>query len=300
MVAGIAIGVGLAIAGVGSYLGGKKAADGAKKQAEMQNQASERQLAYDTELWEMSKEKIIADREFAVQQTEIQALNEGKIAAYRDASNLQKYNYDMMIRNREQNSLNQQFLRSDDIFHKQITLNALTASAGREDELRKYQEIQAEASFDYQERSIENMQAEGTARARGVSGRTAAKMGQAIYADFGRRTAMVNESLASAGRNTRSVLKEIARDKASADLAAYAQKMLDPGVLPEPIRPFATPTSTYLYPRPITPGDFVPQPVLGALASPSAAANMVWGATISSAAGAIGGAAITGGIGAIP
>ena len=68
--------------------------------------------------------------------------------------------------------------------------------------------------------------------------------------------------------------------------------MLDPGVLPEPIKPFATPMAEFLYPREIGEYDFGPEPVAGAYASPSAAANQVWGATISSIAGQVGNAAI--------
>ena len=99
---------------------------------------------------------------------------------------------------------------------------------------------------------------------------------------------MLDEGLAAAGRNTRSVLEEISRDKSSADLAAWAQKMLDPGQLPEPIKPFATPMAEFLYPREIGEYDFGSEPVAGAYASPSAAANQVWGATISSIAGTVG------------
>ena len=103
--------------------------------------------------------------------------------------------------------------------------------------------------------------------------------------------AQINESLSAAGRNTRSVIEEISRDYASADLAAYAAKMLDPGVLPEPIVPFKTPMAEFLYPREIGEYDFGPRPVAGAYASPSAAANQAWGATISGISGTIGTAA---------
>ena len=280
--------VGAAISVVGSVIGGNKSASAARKQAGLQNEAAQRQLEYDTELWDMSKDKILADREFAVAEVEQQAANEGKIAAFKDASNLQKYNYDMKIRNREQTSLNQQYLRSDDIYNQQLTLNAMTARSGMQDELRQLQEIHAEASFDAQEQRIEQLQTEGKMRARGVSGRTAGKLGQVTYADLGTRMAMLNESLEGAGRNTKSVLKEIARDKRSADLAAFAQKMLDPGVLPTPIVPYATPMSDYLYPREIGEYDYGPEPVLGAIASPSAAANKAWGAAIPSIASGIG------------
>ena len=66
--------------------------------------------------------------------------------------------------------------------------------------------------------------------------------------------------------------------------------MLDPGILPMPIEPLPTPQATYMYPRVYEDYDFGPQPVLGAMMSPSAAASGVWGSTISGIAGTIGGA----------
>ena len=284
VVAGAAINV------VGSLIGGNKSASAARKSAQMSNEAAQRQLEYDTKAWDMSKDKLRANREFAVKEVEQRAKNEGKVAAFKDASNLERYNYDMMIRNREQTSLNQQYLRSDDIYNQQITLNALTARAGRENEFRKLQEIGAEAAFDAEEQRIQRLKAQGTAYARGVSGKTTGKIAQSIDADLGRKMAMINESLASAGRNTKAILQEIARDKTSADLAALAQKMLDPGVLPTPIVPFKTPMAEFLYPREIEEFDFGPKPVLGAIKDPGAAANQVWGTTISGIAGTVGNA----------
>ena len=282
------IAAGMIINTIGSIIGGSRAASAARSQANAANDAAQRQLQYDLEKWEMDKDLLKANREFAVLQTEHQARNEHRIAAFKDASNLQKYNYDMMIRNREQTSLNNQYLRSDDVYNKQITLNAMSAKAGREDEMRQLQEIQAEASFEHQQALIDQIQTEGKLRAKGFSGRSLGKVQQATLADLGRRVAMVDESLAGAQRNTRAVLQEISRDKVSADLAAYANKMLAPGTLPTPIVPYQTPTAEFMYPREIEPFDEGPQPVLGAYTSPSAAANQVWGATISSVAGAIG------------
>ena len=267
--------IGAGISFVGGLIGGKKSSDSAKQQAEAQNEATEKQHQYDLAMWDMQADKIVADRDFAVEQIEAQARNEAKQAAFTDAQNLKKYNYDMMIRNREQDSLNQQYLRSDDIYNKQLTLNAMTAKAGREDEVRKLQETHAEARFNAQQLNIEQLQAQGQVQARGATGRSARKASQATYADLGRNMAMINESLASAGRNARSVIEEISRDKQSADLAAYAQKMLPPGTLPEPIKPFATPMAEFIYPREIGQFDFGPRPIAGARSSPSSSANQV-------------------------
>ena len=283
---------GAAISAVGSIIGGNKAAKAAKSQTEASNEATRRQYEYDLELHRMNQDKMIANREEAILAIEKRAENEGKRAGYLDATAAQKYNYDMMIRNRQQSSLNQQYLKSNDIYQVQSTLNAISEKQATENELRKYQEIQAEASFDIQEQRIERLRAEGEFRAKGITGRSAGKARQVTGADFGRLIAQINEATSAAGRNTKAVLKEIQADKLSADLSAEAARMLDPGVLPEPIKPFATPMAEYLYPREIEDFDFGPEPVRGATYSASAAAGRVWGQTISSVAGSIGGAII--------
>ena len=280
--------LGAAVSVVGGIIGGNKASKAAKQQAQAQNAATERQLAYDTELWEMNIDKIHADRDIAVKEIEAMARNEGRVAAFTDATNAQKYNYDLMIRNREQASNEQQYLRSDDIYNKQLTLNALTANAGRQDELRRLREIHSEAQFNSQDAYVESLVASGKARAIGLSGRTAKKIGGSTYADYGRKMAQIDMSLDSANANSRAILQEIARDKSSADLAAWAQKMLDPGVLPMPIVPFQTPMAEYLYPRDISEYHYGPRPVAGAYASPSAAASQAWGTAISGIASGLG------------
>ena len=276
-----------------SFIGASKSAKAAKKQAELQNAASERQLAYDTELWEMNADKLQADRDFVSQQVYAQARNEGKLAAFKDAQNAQKYNYDMMIRNREQESLNQQWLRSDQIYHHQMDLNALEARSARADQMRQLKEIKTDATFDMNERIVEEMINEGKIRARGPAGRSKGKAQQVSLFQKGEDFKRIEESVLSATRNTRSVLDEIRRDKAAADLAAYSQKMLDPGTLPEPIKPFKTPMAEFILPREIQPFDFGPMPVLGAMMSPSAASSAAWGAGmagIASSLGAVAGA----------
>ena len=131
---------------------------------------------------------------------------------------------------------------------------------------------------------------EGRLRARGASGRSASKSVQATMADYGRQMAMLDETIDSAGRNTRAVLEDIIRDKTSADLTAFASKMLDPGVLPMPLKQRPIPVAEFSLPRILEDYDFGPQPVKGAMASPGAAASMAWGSAIGGIASSIGGA----------
>ena len=283
-----AIVVGGALSAVGSLWGGSKAASAAAAQAEMQNQAAIRKYSYDIQKWDLDKEMIKANRLHAMEEIRIKARNEGNLADYRDATNKQQYEYQLKIRNAQQASNEAQFQRSDQIYNEQLSLNERSAQTANENEYRQLEEIHTEMAFDKQEAYIESLLSEGKLRARGITGRSAMKGYQSTAADAGRQMAMLNESFSAAGRNTRAVLQEIATDRASADLAAYAQKMLDPGVLPDPLKPLATPRAEFIMPRALGEFDFGPEPVLGAMASPSAAAARVWGSTISSIAGTVG------------
>ena len=93
----------------GSLIGGSKASSAAKKQAEAANDATERQYEYDLQAYDMAKQKLAADHDVASQEILLRAQNERTLADYKDAQALQRYNYDLMIRNTEQQSLNQQY-----------------------------------------------------------------------------------------------------------------------------------------------------------------------------------------------
>ena len=275
--------VAAAAVAVGAHVyGTSKQADAAHEQAQMQNAAAQRQLEYNTELWENQKDKIDADRQQAVDVINNKATNEQNYATYKDTINLNKYNYDLQIRNQKQASLNEQYLRSEVMYGLQNTLNYRSAEAAQDNEVRKLQEIKKEAAFDKQEQDIERLLAEGRIRARGQEGRSVGKTYQATVADYGRQAAQLSESIMDATRNSRAVLEEIARDKQAADLAAFAKKMLHPGKLPDPIQPLATPLTEWILPREVSEFDYGPAPVLGATMSASAAAAQAWGAGISS------------------
>ena len=282
---GAAIGVGIG----GQIHGGGKQAEAARTQAELQNQATYRQYGYDMQLWDLNKQKIRADRNHAYNEILIRKANEGKQADFQDASNLQQYNQQLLIRNLEQSSNEQQFQKSEQIYAGQIGLNQESEITARDAEFRALQDIRTEQAFDQEEAYIDSLLNEGKLRARGVTGRSAMKGYQVTAADFGRQVAQLNEAFSGAGRNTRAVLQEIATDRASADLAAEAQRMLDPGVLPMPVQPLPTPRATWQLPRALGEFDFGPEPVLGAMASPSAAAGKAWGSAVQGIAGTVGG-----------
>ena len=273
-------------AAVGLY-GASKASSAAKKQAQKQNEATQRQYEYDLEMYDLNQEKILADRAHAAEGIEIQARNERTRADWQDASNARQYQYNLQIRNREQESLNQQFLKSDLLYHDQINLNRLAERTAQDNEYRKLEDIQAEAAFDREEANIQQLINEGKFRARGVSGKSADKASQVTYAEIGMALSRINESENNAGMQAMAVLDEISQARVSADLAAFAQKMLPPGIIPQPLQPLATPVAEFQMPREIQPFDWGPKPVLGAMASPSAAAGQVWGSAIGGIASSV-------------
>jgi len=299
MAAAVIAGVGM-VANVGMGIwGGNKAANAAAEQAEAQNKATHARYQYDLNMWDMKKQQLQSERQEAVDRVMTNARNEGKIRAYKDAANEDQYQYALQIRNTQQAGNEAAFKRSEDIYHDTTSLNSLAAKSSMDADIVKLQESRDEQAFDRNESYIEMLQNEGRLRARVSSGRSASKGVQSTMADYGRQMEMLNATDDSMGRNTRRVLEDIIRDKTSADLTAYAAKMLEPGVLPMPLKAQPIPIQEIVLPRALQEYDFGPQPVMGAMASPTAAANAVWGQTITSIGSAIGTgmAGIAGGLG---
>ena len=281
--------VAAAVGAVGSFIGGKKSAKAARKQANLQNEATERQFEYDNKAYDMTKEQMQAKHAFAVKETALKRKNEQNAADYRDAMNQSNYQQQLMIRNMEQASLEAQYKKSNELYAAQTGYNARVADKAIRDEQRKLDEIHTESTFNAQEQRLKLLQAEGQQRALGQSGVSVGKTHQSIAANYGYQIAALNEGLASAGAATLSALEDIKNDKFSADLAAYANKMEDPGELPMPIEPIPSIVTEYLDPQALEDFHFGPRPVKGAQVSVSAAANAAWGAAIPSIAGHIAG-----------
>ena len=272
------------IGGVIGLYGANKSSNAAKEAARLQNQATEAQYQYDKQAWEMQKQAAMADRDFAVQEIQMRAQQEGQLAAYKDASNLQNYNYNLQIRNMEQDTNEKMFQKSEAIYAGQVGINAQEARAAREDEKRKLEEIRTESLYEKNDEYLNMLSAEGEIRARGVTGRSAEKARSVKLLETSQKLALLDLSLANATRESNSTLRAIGRESTVADLNAYAARMLDPGVLPMPITPLATPQAQYMYPRVFQDYDFGPEPIRGAMASPAAASNRVWGTAITSLA----------------
>ena len=207
MAAAIVGGVGI-LANVGmSIWGGNKQAAAARQQAEAQNRAMMARYQYDNDMWGMKKRQLQAERMEAIDGIMVNARNEGKIKAYKDASALDQYDHALKIRHAQQASNEAAFDRSKKIYTEQSSLNEMSAKGAMDSNIVKQQEAYDEMLFDKNDAYIEMLQMEGKLRARGSSGRSAAKGVQSTLADYGRQIEMLNASLDSTGRNTRGVLE---------------------------------------------------------------------------------------------
>ena len=269
---------------IGLY-GAHKSSQAAKSAANTQNEATESQYQYDMQAWEMQKQAAIADREFAVQEIQAKAEQEGQLAAYRDATNLRTYNYNLQIRKMEQDTNERMYEKSDNIYLGQTTMNRLEEQASLNDEQRKLKEIRAENLYEQNDEYLDYLIAEGEIRSRGQTGRSVDKARSTKMLEFGTKLNLLDLALNNATAESQSTVNQISRGRVVADLNAYASKMLDPGILPTPVQPLPTPQAVYQYPRVFEDYDFGPQPIRGAMASPSAAATRVWGTSLMSLAG---------------
>tara|TARA_B000000532_G_scaffold174899_1_gene141751 strand:+ start:431 stop:1303 length:873 start_codon:yes stop_codon:yes gene_type:complete len=272
-------------AGVGLY-GAHKQSQSAKKAQQANNDAADAQYRYNVQRWEMDKQKMLADREYKVKEIEERARQEGQLAAFKDATNARQYNYQLQIRNSQQDTNERMFAKSNKIYQDQLGLNALQERNARQEERQQLQEIQAEKRYEKNTAYIDGLLAEGEIRARGQTGRSVQKARSVATLKSATALTLLNLSLDNATTASQNAIKNIRTDRTVADLNAYAAKMLDPGKLPMPLQPLATPQATFMYPRVYQDYDFGPEPIRGAQISPSSAAAQVWGSSLVSLAGA--------------
>ena len=274
------------IGGVVGLYGAKKQADAARDAQRANNEAADAQYRYNVQRWEMDKQKMLADRDYKVKEIEERASQEGQLAAFKDATNARQYNYQLQIRNSQQDTNERMFAKSNKIYQDQLGLNALQERNARQDERQQLQEIQAEKRYEKNTAYIDGILAEGEIRARGQTGRSVQKARSVQTLKTATALTLLNLFLDNASAASQNAIKNIRTDRTVADLNAYAAQMLDPGELPMPLEPLATPQATFMYPRVYQDYDFGPEPIQGAMISPSSAAAQVWGSSITSLAGA--------------
>ena len=282
------VGIGLQVAG--GLIGGNKENEAARQQAAASNEYTDKKYFYDLEQYEAQKRKMLADRDHLLDEIAIKARNEKRSADATDAANAKRYNFDLKIRDQQQDLADRTFERSEDAYTKTISYNSRSKNIAYRDQARQSEELHNEAAFDRENAYIEMLKTEGRIRAKWSGAKadrseTKWRQGEA-YAKFGREMAGLNQSLESAGRSSRSAFDQIDLDQDIANLRAETSRVLDPGELP--MYEMAAPTllAEYQLPRAWQDFDFGPAPIRGVAAVPQT--SSVFAGALSQIGGMIG------------
>ena len=279
--------IGAIIGGAVSLFGAKKQADAQKSNVEAQNQQTQLQYEYDLKKYKSNKKQIQNKHKFTIDQITTQAENEEKLAEYKDKTNKKNYNYQLKIVNKKQELQDKMYEKSEKVYEDQLKINALEEMEELRSQYQQLYEIQTENRYQQQDLINDTLIAEGQIRALGQTGNTAAKRVSANAISAGTKMTLLSLSLENATKASALSVRNIRSKKAISDLNAEAKKMLDPGNIPKPPKPIATPTAKYVFPPALKQFDFGPKPIKGAMYSPSAAAGAVWGSAISGIAGSV-------------
>jgi hypothetical protein len=246
-----------------------------------QQAALDRQYKYDKKVYRYNVRQAQRDYRYASRGRNIAIANEAAELGWREATAMQDYQHSMAIRNYEYNMQMQAYNKSEQTYKQQLNFNNIAAQVAIESENRFLEEQRTATAFEHQDLFVKALEAEGLAAARGQSGRSAAKVINAVMAQDGRNQAILAESLVSADKQYKVNLKKIQTDKYGADIAAEANRMLPPSMMPALPKPLPLPRSIFQnIQKPIKP----PKPVRG-VASGSFASDIA--GAVSTLAGGI-------------
>jgi len=256
-----------AAASVGKHaangMSGVQKANAERRITKAKNKYTKLEDKFNKKKWTYSKERLKLEYKHKKEGVEIDRENALNNSLHKDAINWNSWNHDLMIRNMEQEGLNAQYEKSQQLYADQINANSASARIAVEKEYDRLGDIEREKSFEFQDLQLQNLLKSDAIKAKGVRGLSADKSVQAQQAAYGRNTAILVEALTSNRRDVESTLKQIAFDQDAADLAAFAQKMLKPGILPIRPMPIQTPVAIFQDPRKPTKYDYGPKPIKG-------------------------------------
>ena len=248
---------------LGGFFGRKSAKSAQRKEeAFLQKKYDE----YDLPLWNMQKERLIAERDEMIRAIELTQKNEKNLAEFKDKNNLRNWRHQLKIQEAQHQGQLELFRRSN-FFANQAIGSAQEQAAMERFETRQQFAFQNEANI------IESIQKKGELRATSQSGRSAVKAAQSQFADEGRQVAILTENIVSADRSSRMRLRDFV-------LKTEAGRMLRPSKPIAPLKPLETPLAEYQLPRALEDFDFGPQPIKGV----STVQVPSWGSVIAGAA----------------
>ena len=229
---------------------GLSAKSSAKKARNAEEEFLQRKYEeYDLPMWEMNKDKLVAQRDEIIRSIELAQRNEQKRAAFQDANNLRNYQHALKIR--EMKYENDVMLKRRSDFFTDKAIESGIAQQQQE-EFQTHQQY----AFENEENIVAGIIAKGEAAVKSQSGRSAVKAMQSMIADEGRQMAIMTENIINARKDGRARLNDFL-------IQQEAGRMLEPSRGIAPLKPLKTPLSEYELPRALEEFDFGPQPIPG-------------------------------------
>ena len=204
---------------------------------------------YDLPMWNMNKEKLIAQRDEIIRSIELAQRNEKKRAAFQDANNLRNYQHSLKIR--EMKYQNDVMLKRRSDFFTDKAIESGIAQQKQQDF-----ETHQQYAFENEENIVASIIAKGEAAATSQTGRSSVKALQSMIADEGRQIAIMTENIINARKDGRARHNDFL-------IQQEAGRMLEPSRGIAPLKPLPTPVSEYELPRALEEFDFGPQPIKG-------------------------------------
>ena len=204
---------------------------------------------YDLPMWNMNKDKLIAQRDEIIRSIELAQRNEQKRADFQDANNLRNYQHSLKIR--EMKYQNDVMLKQRSDFFTDKAIESGIAQQKQQDF-----ETHQQYAFENEENIVASIIAKGEAAATSQTGRSSVKALQSMIADEGRQVAIMTENIINARKDSRARLNDFL-------IQQEAGRMLEPSRGIAPLKPLPTPVSEYELPRALEEFDFGPQPIQG-------------------------------------
>ena len=239
-----------AISGGISLLGGLFGRSSANKQRAAEERFLQKKYTeYDLPLWEMQKDRLIAQRDEIIRSIQLQQKNEKTLADFKDKNNLRNYQHSLKIREAKyQNDL--ELKRRSDFFTDKSIQSARAQQQQEEFQTRQ------QYAFENEENIVESIVKKGELAVTSQAGLSAVKAAQSALFDQGRQQAIMVENIISRRKDSRMKLNDFL-------IQQEAGRMLQPSRGIAPLKPLQTPLAEYQLPRELEDFDFGPKPIKG-------------------------------------
>ncbi len=262
-----------AVVGIGSSIfGAASASSSADKSNKRAKEAVEDQYEYDKERYSMSKDKLKADRNFAIEQIQTNIRNDERLASLKDQQSLDNYGFNLKIREQQMRNYARQYDKSSALYNQQLTYNDTAANNASVAEQQRMNDAMSQAAFQNEDLFVQGLQETGTMMARGQAGKSVRKGKQSLNAQLGRNQNIVMANLLSSRSTMRNALAQVATQRTGADIQAFANLMIPQDAPPEVLEPYAAILPEYTLPRELQDFDFGPEPMKGVAAQVSTSA----------------------------